>query len=145
MPAARSEIILAFDVGSKKTGIAVGNHISGGARPLGIVCGAGQCQLEQIADYIREWAPGLLLVGLPMHMDGSSHSMTQRARRFADRLGQRFSLPVLLADERRSSMLARQRNSGAKREPVDDAAAAVILQHWLDGKTGGKVIGDIMQ
>lgn len=141
MSAARPDIILAFDVGSKKTGVAVGNHISGGARPLGIVCGGSQHQLEQIAEYIREWAPGLLVVGLPLHMDGASHRMTLRARRFSDCLRQRFSLPVMLADERNSSMLARRRGGAAAHQPIDDNAAAVILQHWLDSRA----IGDIMQ
>ncbi|MCH9704964.1 MAG: Holliday junction resolvase RuvX [Proteobacteria bacterium] len=126
---ARKEIIFAFDVGRKKTGIALGNSISGIARPLAIVEGERAQQLAKITDYITQWQPGTLVVGLPLHMDGSTHRMTDRARRYADALQAQFSLPVEFADERQSSQFARQQGEGGA---IDDRAAAIILQDWLD-------------
>lgn len=127
--AARRDIILALDIGSKKTGLAIGNRITGGARPLEIVRGDRQRQLAAIARTIADWQPALMVVGLPLHMDGSEHRVTAQVRRFAAALARRFALPVVYADERRSTELARrQRRVG----DIDDSAAAIILQNWLD-------------
>lgn len=126
---ARGAIVLGFDVGKTKTGLALGNRISGGARPLGIVRGDRAAQVAAIAATVREWQPGMLVVGLPVHIDGAAHRMTERARRFGDALGAAFALPVAFADERRSTQLARQTAGGGE---VDDRAAAIILQQWLD-------------
>ena len=129
----RPSVILAFDVGRKKTGIAVGNRISGGARPLGIVYGDTARQFTAIDAYMEEWRPGGLVVGLPTHADGTPHNMTARARRFAHTLQSRFSLPVQFADERHSTQRARECSKGNKgQEDVDATAAALILQDWLD-------------
>lgn len=157
----RASVILAFDVGKKKTGIAVGNRISGGARPLGIVYGDTARQLNAIAAYMEEWQPGAIVVGLPTYTDGKAHGMTARARRFAEALKARFALPVQFADERHTTQLARQCASGSKggaaggcasvggmdggmdggtRANVDAAAAAIILQNWLDGAADMRTI-----
>lgn len=130
----RADIVLAFDVGSRKTGIAVGNRISDSARPLAIVRGDAKQQLAAAGDYIREWQPGLAVVGLPVHMDGSAHRMTARARRFASALEKAYALPVALADERLSSQQARRHLGRAAGGDIDDSAAAIILQDWLDGR-----------
>ena len=119
-------LLLAFDVGRKKTGVAIGNTLTGGARPLATVRGGQERQFAAIGAHICSWAPQRLIVGLPLHMDGSEHGMTRHCRTFAQRLAQQFGLPVALADERLTTIAA------ASRGGDDAVAAAIILQGWLD-------------
>ena len=123
-----ADILFGFDVGRKKTGLAIGNQITGGARPLAILYGELDKQLDAAAAYVDKWGPQGMVVGLPTHMDGTTHAMTKISRRFADRLKERFLLPVQFADERLSSAVANQRPD----VPTDSTAAAIILQAWLD-------------
>ncbi len=88
--------------------------------------------------------PRLLVVGAPYNADGSPGALAPAARRFATELGRRFGLPVNMVDERWSSLeaseaLKAQRSSGERRkrvrkEDIDSAAAAVILERWLMGE-----------
>jgi len=87
---------------------------------------------------LAEWRPDALVVGLPMHPDGTPHEMTQQAKRFGNQLNGRFGLPVTWVDERYSSVEAeaglRERNvrGRARAEMLDAEAARVILQQYLD-------------
>ncbi len=121
-------ILLAFDVGRKKTGIAVGNLHTGLARPLSVARGGRTRQMEEIGAQVRAWAPQKLVVGLPRHMDGGEHSMTRFCRRFAKTAALQFNLPVEFSDERQSTATARAIGG---RENADAVAAGVILQDWL--------------
>ena len=117
-------VLLGFDYGKRRTGVAIGNRISGSARPLKILHSDDQDKLlALIAPFITDWQPSALVVGLPTHPDGAAHAMTLAARQFAAALTQQFGLPVWLMDERYSSVEA-----GGD----DAAAAAVILQRYLD-------------
>ena len=93
-----------------------------------------------IAALIDEWRPARLVVGLPVHADGTEHAMTARARAFAHDLERRFALPVALVDERYTSELARQalaasgRGGRADRDLRDQVAAQMILQAWFDDR-----------
>ena len=95
-------------------------------------------RFARIAALIAEWRPCELVVGLPLHMDGSEHDMTRRARRFANQLHGRFRLPVTLVDERLTSFAAdlQLREAGVAghaRKGRDDALAArAILQDHFD-------------
>ena len=97
-------------------------------------------RFAEIAALIAEWQPGTLVVGLPMHADGTEHEMSRLARRFAQRLEGRFGVPAVLVDERLTSKAAesRLRESGAKprdvRDALDAAAAREILEAWFDMK-----------
>jgi putative Holliday junction resolvase len=128
--------ILAFDFGTRRIGVANGNSLTRVAHALTTVSEAVETQrIEAIAALIREWQPTQLLVGLPVHADGTPHAMTVRARRFARRLGDRFSLPVALVDERWTTQAADALLRGAGRDgraARDATAAAVILQAWFD-------------
>ena len=94
-----------------------------------------------IAALVKEWEPGTLVVGLPVHADGKEHDMTQRARRFARQLEGRFQLPVVLVDERWTTEAAQSAlddsgMSGRKAKAVrDQVAAQLILQSWFDERT----------
>jgi putative Holliday junction resolvase len=130
--------VLAFDYGERQIGVAVGNTLFGTCEPLAVLrAKAGQPRWPEIAALLAEWHPGELLVGDPLHMDGSVSELAERARRFARRLHGRYGLPVTLVDERLSSHAVKleQRERGHRgdyrREPVDSLAAELILRGWL--------------
>ena len=129
------QTLLAFDFGLKRTGVAVGNTISGGARPLTtIVAEENDKRFAAVAALLEEWKPDTLLVGLPLAPDGAETEISKRARRFGNQLHGRFGLPVEFVDERYSSAVAEDglKPRRADKEKIDAAAAAIILQAWLD-------------
>ena len=129
------QTLLAFDFGLQRTGVAVGNTLSGGARPLTtIVAEENVKRFAAVEALIAEWRPERLLVGLPLAPDGAETEMSKRARRFGNQLHGRFGLPVEFGDERYSSAVAEDamKPSRADKHKIDAAAAAVILQAWLD-------------
>ena len=134
-PVNAPQTLLAFDFGLKRTGVAVGNTVSGGARPLTTIAEEqNDKRFAAIEALIAEWRPERLLVGLPYATDGAETEMTKRARRFGNQLHGRFGLPVEFADERYSSAVAEDglKPGRGDKHKIDAAAAAVILQAWLD-------------
>ena len=100
-------LVLAFDYGEKRIGVASGDLLLKLATPLQtITAEANDVKFAAIEKLLQEWSPAMLLVGLPTYMDGNAHDMTRLARKFANRLHGRFGLPVRLIDERLSSALA---------------------------------------
>jgi putative Holliday junction resolvase len=144
MPAGRivaSEIgtVLAFDFGTKRIGVAVGETELRMAHPLAVIeSERNVARFEAVAALISEWRPQLLIVGLPFAVDGSEHEMTARCRRFANQLMARYGIPVRLVDERFSSTAAESllRDAGARgrgdKGRIDTASAQVILQSYFD-------------
>ena len=128
--------VLAFDFGTRRIGVAVGSTITCSARPLTTIdAPAGDARDSALARVIEEWQPDLLVVGLPVHSDGTPHAMTGHARAFAEALRERFPIPVEFADERHTSELARMSLAGQGRQgrhKRDEVAAQLILQGWLD-------------
>ena len=123
------DIVLGFDFGIKRIGIAMGNTLTGQAQPLKVVSAIDNAtRFQIIGELIAQWQPARLIVGEPRHPDGAEHDMTLRSRRFANQLHGRFNLPVHLVDERYSSAVI-----AAKRgEIIDAKAAAIILQQYFD-------------
>ena len=119
--------LLAFDFGTKRTGVASGNLITRSATPQATIAAEGDARLVQIAQRIREWTPQALVVGVPYHPDGAPHENTVRAQKFARQLRGRFGLPVFEVDERYSTTEALA--SGAK--DADAASACIILEQFL--------------
>ena len=100
---------MAFDFGEKRIGVATGETMLEVAHPLTTInAEENETKFRQIGELIKEWRPALLVVGLPMHMDGEPHLLTQLAKKFAQRLEGRFNLPVVMVDERLSSVEATQ-------------------------------------
>jgi len=134
--------VLAFDFGTQRIGVAVGNTLMRMAHPLTTIQGERNDErFAAIAALVAEWQPGTLVVGLPTHADGSAHGMTQRAQRFARQLDGRFGLPVALVDERWTTQAAQSAqdaaggsgNTGLRGRAVrDQVAAQLILQSWFD-------------
>lgn len=131
--------VLAFDFGTRRIGVAVGEMMLGIARPLTTISAeANEARFNAIGKLIAEWQPNTLLVGLPLSLDGEATEMTDRCRRFARQLEGRFRLPVVLTDERLSSASAderlRERGQGwrDRKATLDAEAAAIILQSHFD-------------
>jgi putative holliday junction resolvase len=121
--------LLAFDYGTRRTGVAVGNTLLRQARPLATLVAEGNAVFTKAEPLIREWQPAALVVGIPLHPDGAAHDNTRRAERFARRLAGRFGLPVHRVDERYSTTEALA--AGARREATDAAAAAILLDQYF--------------
>jgi putative Holliday junction resolvase len=119
--------LLAFDFGTKRTGVASGNLITRSATPQPTIAAEGDARFVHIAQRIRDWTPQALVVGVPYHPDGASHENTVRAQKFARQLRGRFGLPVFEVDERYSTTEALA--SGAK--DADAASACIILEQFL--------------
>ena len=123
------DIVLGFDFGIKRIGVAMGNTLTGQAQPLRVVSAIDNTtRFKIIGELIAEWQPARLVVGEPRHPDGAEHDMTLRSRRFANQLHGRFNLPVELVDERYSSVVIASRRG----DVIDDKAAAIILQQYFD-------------
>jgi putative Holliday junction resolvase len=142
----RPKIVLAFDYGLRRIGVACGDTVSRSASTLETVpAGQKGPRWEMIASMMRDWQPDMAVVGLPYNVDGSDNDMTGAARRFAAELTRRFGVEVVMVDERYSSLeaearLQTARESGLRRRrvaksDVDAAAACVILERWFTEKT----------
>ena len=135
------QTLLAFDYGTQKIGVAVGQTVTATASPLReLKARDGIPDWDQVAKLVTEWKPQAFVVGLPYNMDGSASEMTRRARKFANRLHGRFNRPAYTIDERLSSREAREiGRQGAERRgrrfdprsPVDSLAAQLILETWF--------------
>jgi putative Holliday junction resolvase len=133
--------VLGFDVGARRIGVAVGSAFGTGARALAVVeVHPGGPDWPAIDKLRGEWRPDGFVVGDPMTLDGGDQPIRKRAHAFARELRQRYQLPVVLVDERSSSVEAAQRFAvdraqGRKRKrdaaALDAVAAAVIVERWL--------------
>ena len=137
--------MLAFDFGTRKIGVAVGNTLVRVAHPLTTIRGeARSARFAAIGALVDEWQPRALVVGLPVHADGTPHAVTAQAERFARTLEGRYGLPVMRVDERFTTEVADAdlRAAGmsvaARAEARDAAAAQLILQSWFDEPRGKK-------
>jgi putative Holliday junction resolvase len=131
--------VLAFDFGERRIGIAVGEHLINNANPLMTIDNeSNEVRFAAITQLINEWQPKLLVVGLPLSLDGSETEVTQLCKKFARRLNGRFNLPVIMIDERYSSTEASQllNESGikgrAQKAMLDQVAAQTILRSYFD-------------
>ncbi|MGO8828266.1 MAG: Holliday junction resolvase RuvX [Steroidobacteraceae bacterium] len=143
---AAAQVILAFDFGRRRIGVACGDTVSRSAAPLGAVpVRPAGLPWDALGSLMREWRPAVLVVGLPYNVDGTESGQAGAARGFADELARRYALPVRLVDERYSSLeagtrLKDARESGARKRrvskpDVDAAAACIILERWFNEKT----------
>ena len=121
--------------------MAIGNTLLRIAHPLVTIAEeANAARFAAIATLIGEWQPGLLVVGRPVHADGTPHKMTALAERFARQLEGRYGLPVTRVDERYTSVgadaaLASVGVRGSDRKAARDSVAAqLILQSWFDAR-----------
>nr|WP_286086951.1 Holliday junction resolvase RuvX [Halomonas sp. S3-1-1] len=142
-------MVLAFDYGTRRIGVAVGNELLKSARELEpLTARDGIPDWQRVEALLKEWQPDLLVVGLPLNMDDSESEMSRRARKFGNRLHGRFGKPVEMVDERGSTKEAKSiaRDAGHRgnyrEESVDGIAAVLILEGWFahrEGLPGGRL------
>ncbi len=135
------ETILAFDFGHRRIGLAIGQHVTGSANPLGVIANRESGpDWDKIGHFLKEWQPARLIVGMPSHTDGSRSNIADAVDGFIDGLG-RFCLPIETVDERYTSMEAQamlksEREMGLRgrisKEMIDSAAAVLIAERWLN-------------
>lgn len=122
-------LLLAFDFGTKRVGVASGNSLTATATPLTTLGQVGSdARFGAIATLIAQWQPDTLVVGVPRHPDGAAHDNTRRAQRFARQLHGRFALPVVEVDERYTTTQALAEGAS----DVDAASAALILEQYFN-------------
>lgn len=132
-----SQTLLGFDYGTKRIGVAVGQNVTHSVTPLTTLHSKNdKPDWDAIGKLIAEWQPDKLVVGLPLHLDGSVQALTERVQRFGNQLKGRYNLPVELVDERLTSHEAETelaaRGGKTAKADIDALAAALILQSWLD-------------
>lgn len=142
MAEAGQRLVLAFDYGTRRIGVAVGNEMLGSATALApLPARNGIPEWQQIGQLLNEWQPDLLVVGLPLNMDGTESDMSRRARKFSNRLHGRFGKPVEVFDERGSTRAAKRiaRDAGHRGnyrdDGVDGIAAQLILESFFADDT----------
>ncbi|WP_455201488.1 Holliday junction resolvase RuvX [Kaarinaea lacus] len=138
--------LLAFDYGTKRIGVAVGQEFTRTATPLTTLNNsANSIDWSAIDQLVADWRPDAFVVGLPLNADGSEHAISQAAKQFGNQLQARYNLPVFWVDERLTSleaesMIATSR-TGRKSKPlrgnrakaeVDKTAAKIILESWFN-------------
>ncbi len=130
--------LLGFDFGTRYIGIAIGQEITGTAAPVkAIKAKDGVPNWDDIAVIIKDWQPDLLVVGLPLNMDGSEQEVTRRAKKFSNRLFGRFGIEVYLQDERLTTVDAKAQlfeqggYRNLQKDNIDCQSAVIILESYM--------------
>jgi len=133
------QTLLGFDFGTKSIGVATGQMITATAQPIdAIKANDGIPNWDIVEKVIKEWQPDLVVVGLPLNMDGTEQAITQRAKKFANRLNGRFGVKTALQDERLTTASAKEfifERGGFKaldKGKIDSVSAALILESWME-------------
>lgn len=134
--------IIGFDYGTKSIGVAIGQEITGTARPLkALKAKDGIPNWDEIKRILDEWQPDLLVVGYPTDLDGKDlETITPRAKKFANRLHGRFGYSVEMHDERlstkeaRADLFAHGGYRALTKGNIDSQSAVVILESWFENQ-----------
>ncbi|MCC8365436.1 Holliday junction resolvase RuvX [Xenorhabdus sp. PB61.4] len=135
----KNRTVIAFDFGTRSIGAAIGQEITGTARALdSFKAKEGSPNWDLIEKLLKEWQPDLVIVGLPLNMDGTEQPVTAQAKKFANRIHGRFGVQVELHDERlttveaRSHLFAHGGYRALDKGKVDSTSAVVILESWFE-------------
>lgn len=138
-------IIMSVDLGKARTGIAVCDKTEFLASPYTVIFEKSPSRLvEKVAGAAKETKAELIVVGLPKNMDGSEGESAENARAFAEKISEITGLPVEMQDERGTTITAHNflnatDTRGKKRKNVvDEVAATIILQNFLDARRNRK-------
>lgn len=131
--------VMGFDFGTKSIGVAIGQEMTGTASSLGALKARdGIPDWSQIEKLVNEWQPDLIVVGLPLNMDGTNQQVTFSAKKFANRVQNLSRLPVETHDERLTTTDAKARlfeRGGYKnlaKDNIDGMAAVIILESFFE-------------
>ncbi len=135
--------VIGFDFGNKYIGVAVGQEITGSANPLGSVkANDGIPHWDSLAKYLNEWQPDIVVVGLPLNMDGSEQQLTLDAKKFGNRIAGRFGLKVEFQDERlttadaKEQLFSRGGYRNLKKDNIDAESARLIIESFFEQQYG---------
>jgi putative Holliday junction resolvase len=135
--------VIGFDFGKKYIGVAVGQEMTGSASPLGsIKANDGIPNWDALASYLKEWQPDLIVVGLPLNMDGSEQQLTLDAKKFGQRIAGRFGLKVEYQDERlttadaKEQLFSRGGYKNLKKDNIDAESARLIIESFFEQSYG---------
>lgn len=144
------QVILAFDYGTRRIGVASGDTLTRTARALTTLSWNDGIPWAAIGKLVNEYQPAQFVVGLPWNMDGTPTLLTDTSRVFGAALKTRFGKPVALVDERLSSreaesLLRDARASGFKKRrnthaDVDKIAARILLEQWLENPGAAEIV-----
>ncbi|TCM71030.1 putative Holliday junction resolvase [Acinetobacter calcoaceticus] len=142
-PTLAPQLIMAFDFGTQKMGVAIGSALIESATPLDMVSMKdGIPNWEQLLGLIQQHQPNLLLVGLPLNMDDTESDLSTRARKFARRVRHHSNIETLMVDERLTTREARhqldsyQAQGRGKKVSADSIAAALFIESWYRDPQG---------
>ncbi|GLX85183.1 putative pre-16S rRNA nuclease [Thalassotalea loyana] len=131
--------ILGFDFGKKSIGCAIGQEITGTANPLNAIKAKdGIPQWSDIEKLLKEWQPQLVVVGLPLNMDGTEQQLTKDAKKFGNRIHGRFGVQVEFQDERLTTADAKEQLFAAggyrnlSKGNVDSQSAVLIIESFFE-------------
>ncbi|ANZ22730.1 Holliday junction resolvase [Buchnera aphidicola (Diuraphis noxia)] len=134
-------IVIAFDFGTKRIGAAVGENILNKARPLNTLkAHNGAPNWDAVKRLLKHWEPQLLIVGLPLNINGTKQKITKKSEKFAFLLKYKFNIIVKMHDERLSTVEAKSimfQTGGFKklnRDNIHSFSAVIILESWLNKK-----------
>lgn len=136
-----SKTCLGFDFGMKRIGVAVGQTLLKTATPLDTLTSKqGKPNWDAITKLIKQWEVDVIVVGIPLNMDGTEQAITYAAKQFANQCRKQFSIPVYGIDERLTTVEARQQifeeggYRALKQSQVDSIAAKIILETWMNSQ-----------
>ena len=137
------QLIMAFDFGTQKMGMAVGQSLIESANPLGLFpMKDGIPNWDELLKIVKQYQPTLFLVGLPLNMDDSESELSARSRKFARRLRHQTNIETLMVDERLTTREARDEldhyhaQGRAKKLAADSIAAALFIESWYRNPEG---------
>ena len=134
---------LALDLGDKRTGVAVGDSITGIVTPLDVLeISSDDAVVDAVGQLVEQHRPDAIVLGLPLNMDGSEGDRAKRTRAFGERLSKHVDIDIHYQDERLTSFAAEQHLSGSgltrgeKKRRRDALAAVEILNDFLESNAG---------
>lgn len=140
-------VVIAFDFGLKRTGVAIGNTVIGSATPECTLISKDELpDWDGISKLFKEWQPSQIVVGMPIELDGTENPLKKRIDRFCNQIQGRYNIDVEQENEQFTSIEAAQRlkqlrQSGRKqkisKDEVDKIAAAIILENWMQRNAFG--------
>ena len=140
---AHLQLIMAFDFGTQKTGMAVGSSLIESANPLPLFpMKDGIPNWDNLLKIVKQHQPNIFLVGLPLNMDDSESELSARARKFARRLRHQTNIETFMVDERLTTREARDELSHyeaqgrGKNLSADSLAAALFIESWYRNPQG---------
>ena len=135
--------LIGFDFGKRYIGVAVGQELTGSASPLGsIKANDGIPNWPELEKFVKEWQPHLIVVGLPLNMDGTEQQLTLDAKKFGNRVKGRLGIDVVFQDERlttadaKEQLFSRGGYKNLKKDNIDAESARLIIESFFERQYG---------